>query len=280
MSSAKNYSVLTGMCIVGALWVGCSKSRPDVPSLLTAAAEQVIAGERSEALRYFEARRPFGTPRRLAAFRKLEGEIYESTFRDEDGIGTVLCYSSQATLLTRSDTNTAAGVVQVTYRRIQPGWTTMATTDTHYAIYRDGRWTFGYREGLHQDDIIKTLANERLDLRTRDPQIAAARWGMSKKLLEGLEEREAKRYEKERDVAVSRPRQKTILENLRQLAAAADQFYLEYGKDSATWDDLVGPEKFIREVISLEGETYPKTFKQREALVAVRPNGKNITFSP
>jgi type IV pilus assembly protein PilA len=44
----------------------------------------------------------------------------------------------------------------------------------------------------------------------------------------------------------SSAQEKALLNNLRQLAAAADQYYLETGTSRATYDQLVGPDGYIR----------------------------------
>lgn len=50
--------------------------------------------------------------------------------------------------------------------------------------------------------------------------------------------------------------QNTIKNNLRQLSAAAQQFYLENDATTATYDDLVGPDRYIKELTSVAGEDY------------------------
>lgn len=51
---------------------------------------------------------------------------------------------------------------------------------------------------------------------------------------------------------------KAITNNLRQLSAAADQYFLETGKTTARYDDLVGsgPNYYIRQVTVVNGEDY------------------------
>lgn len=53
---------------------------------------------------------------------------------------------------------------------------------------------------------------------------------------------------------------KTVLNNLRQLAAAADQYYLEYGATTTELTRLVGsgPDRYIRELKPVDGEDYSK----------------------
>jgi type IV pilus assembly protein PilA len=54
----------------------------------------------------------------------------------------------------------------------------------------------------------------------------------------------------------SSSQEKAVLNNLRQLAAAADQYYLEHGVTTATYTDLVGPDKYVKTVTSVAGENY------------------------
>lgn len=49
---------------------------------------------------------------------------------------------------------------------------------------------------------------------------------------------------------------KAIYHNVRQIAAAADQYYLEHGKTSATLEDLVGPDKIMKRLVNVAGEDY------------------------
>lgn len=60
---------------------------------------------------------------------------------------------------------------------------------------------------------------------------------------------------------------KTVSHNLRQLASAADQYYLEYGATETKLELLVGENKYIRELKPVDGEDYSKlVFKQGQAL--------------
>jgi len=49
---------------------------------------------------------------------------------------------------------------------------------------------------------------------------------------------------------------KAVLNNLRMIAAASDQYYLENGKNQTTLAELVGPTKYIKELRSIDGEDY------------------------
>lgn len=78
--------------------------------------------------------------------------------------------------------------------------------------------------------------------------------------------------------------EKAVMNNLRQLAAAADQYYLENGKDAATFDDLVGPEenKYIKRIQPVGGEEYRSLeFRQGQALeIFVPVLGKSVRYEP
>ena len=49
---------------------------------------------------------------------------------------------------------------------------------------------------------------------------------------------------------------KTILNNLRQLSAASQQYYLENGVASVAYTDLVGASKYIKTISTVAGEDY------------------------
>ncbi len=72
---------------------------------------------------------------------------------------------------------------------------------------------------------------------------------------------------------------KTVLNNLRMLDAAADQYYLEKNTTSAIYDDLVGPDKYVKGVTSVAGEDYSTLiFKQGVPLRVRLKSGKIIQY--
>jgi type IV pilus assembly protein PilA len=74
---------------------------------------------------------------------------------------------------------------------------------------------------------------------------------------------------------------KAVLNNLRQLAAAADQFYLENGKTEATLADLVGPDKYIKVLTPVAGENYSTVvLKQGQTLRVRLGDGRVISYRP
>lgn len=75
--------------------------------------------------------------------------------------------------------------------------------------------------------------------------------------------------------------EKAILNNLRQLDAAAEQFYLENGVRAASYNDLVGPTRYIRALQSVMGEDYRRlSFAQGVPLRLVLPDGRIIQYPP
>ena len=74
---------------------------------------------------------------------------------------------------------------------------------------------------------------------------------------------------------------KAILNNLRQLAAAADQFYLENGKNQVTLDELVGETKYVKRLVIIDGEDYRQiTFAQGKPLIVTTAGGFTTTYAP
>ncbi len=75
--------------------------------------------------------------------------------------------------------------------------------------------------------------------------------------------------------------EKAVLNNLRQLSAAADQYYLENGKRTATYNDLVGPDKYVRTITPVAGENYRALrFEQGKPLTVRLRSGKPVTYEP
>jgi len=68
--------------------------------------------------------------------------------------------------------------------------------------------------------------------------------------------------------------QKTILNNLRQLNAAAQQYYLENGVSTVSYDELVGSDKYIKQIQVVAGEAYTAlSFHQTDTeLTITAPN--------
>jgi type IV pilus assembly protein PilA len=74
---------------------------------------------------------------------------------------------------------------------------------------------------------------------------------------------------------------KAVLNNARQLSAAADQYYLENGVSTAGSTDLVGSDKYVKAVNTVAGETYPTTFTQGITITISGVAGtRTVTYAP
>jgi type IV pilus assembly protein PilA len=74
---------------------------------------------------------------------------------------------------------------------------------------------------------------------------------------------------------------RAVLGNARQLAAAADQYYLENGVSYATFRDLVGEQKYMRTVSLVAEETYPVRFTQGVTITVRGVAGaRTVTYAP
>jgi type IV pilus assembly protein PilA len=76
--------------------------------------------------------------------------------------------------------------------------------------------------------------------------------------------------------------EKTILNNLRQLNAAAQQYFLENGVDTVTSTQLVGPEatKYIKSINTVRGETYPTPILAGDTELVTGGSGGVVTYTP
>ena len=77
--------------------------------------------------------------------------------------------------------------------------------------------------------------------------------------------------------------EKAIVNNLRQLSAAAQQYFLEHGVDTVSYDDLVGSDKYIKTIQKVAQENYPTTFNQTDTQIEATgskvANKATITYS-
>lgn len=75
--------------------------------------------------------------------------------------------------------------------------------------------------------------------------------------------------------------QKMVLNNLRQLSAARDQYFLETGKTTCTYADLVGPgpDKYIRQLKPVAGEDYTTlVFAEGKPIEVTLPGGRTVSY--
>ena len=74
---------------------------------------------------------------------------------------------------------------------------------------------------------------------------------------------------------------KAVLNNARQLAAAADQYFLENGVSSVTQGSLVGSTNYVKALNLVANETYPGGFTQGITItVAAVAGQRTITYAP
>ena len=74
---------------------------------------------------------------------------------------------------------------------------------------------------------------------------------------------------------------KAVLNNARQLAAAADQYFLENGVTSVTQGSLVGTTNYIKALNLVANEGYPSGFTQGITITISAVAGqRTITYAP
>jgi len=74
---------------------------------------------------------------------------------------------------------------------------------------------------------------------------------------------------------------KAVLNNARQLSAAADQYYLEYGGSSVGSANLVGATNYVKALNTVAGEAYPTQFTQGTTItIDGVASLRTITYSP
>ena len=74
---------------------------------------------------------------------------------------------------------------------------------------------------------------------------------------------------------------KTILNNARQLAAAADQYFLENGVSTVNQTSLVGATNYVKALNLVANESYPDNFTQGTTITVNGVAGaRTVTYSP
>jgi len=74
---------------------------------------------------------------------------------------------------------------------------------------------------------------------------------------------------------------KAVLNNARQLSAAADQYYLENGVSTVASEDLVGSQNYVKSLNQVAKENYPTHFTQGTTITITGIAGsRTITFAP
>ena len=74
---------------------------------------------------------------------------------------------------------------------------------------------------------------------------------------------------------------KAVLNNARQLSAAADQYFLENGVSTVASNNLVGSDKYVKAINTVAGETYPTNFTQGITITISGVAGsRTVTYAP
>jgi type IV pilus assembly protein PilA len=74
---------------------------------------------------------------------------------------------------------------------------------------------------------------------------------------------------------------KAVLNNARQLSAAADQYFLENGVSTVAQTSLVGASAYVKAINTVAGETYPAHYSQGITITITGVAGaRTITYAP
>lgn len=74
---------------------------------------------------------------------------------------------------------------------------------------------------------------------------------------------------------------KAVLNNARQLAAAADQYFLETGSGFAASTNLVGSGNYLKQFSTVASEVYPSFYTQGVTLTVTNVGSlRTITYTP
>ena len=74
---------------------------------------------------------------------------------------------------------------------------------------------------------------------------------------------------------------KTVLNNARQLAAAADAYYLESGSGFAASTSLMGATNYVKQFNTVASEVYPDFFTQGVTITITNIGSlRTITYTP
>ena len=74
---------------------------------------------------------------------------------------------------------------------------------------------------------------------------------------------------------------KAVLNNARQLAWAAEQYYTMNGVTTADITDLVGTDKYVKNFSTIANEIYPTTFQNATPIVVTNISGqRTLTYQP
>jgi type IV pilus assembly protein PilA len=72
---------------------------------------------------------------------------------------------------------------------------------------------------------------------------------------------------------------KAVLNNARQLGAAADQYFLQTGVSTVSLSELLGPTSYIKALNTVAGESYPSVYTQATPITVSGVAGtRTITY--
>ena len=74
---------------------------------------------------------------------------------------------------------------------------------------------------------------------------------------------------------------KAVLNNARQLSAAADQYYLENGVSTVASSNLIGATNYVKAINTVAKESYPAGFSQGETItIGGIAGARTVTYAP
>lgn len=72
---------------------------------------------------------------------------------------------------------------------------------------------------------------------------------------------------------------KTVLNNMRILGAAADEYFMEYGTYTVDLTSLIGSSAYVRAINTVANESYPLVFTQASPIIVSGIAGaRTLTF--
>ena len=79
-------------------------------------------------------------------------------------------------------------------------------------------------------------------------------------------------------IRIQEIREKPIINNMRRLNTAAEQYFMEYGTNTVLLASIVGPSAYIRALNTVYNESYPLVLTRGQPIV-VSGIGKNGTLT-
>ena len=74
---------------------------------------------------------------------------------------------------------------------------------------------------------------------------------------------------------------KAVLNNARQLSAAADQYYLENGVSTVASSNLIGATNYVKAINTVAKESYPAGFSQGITItIGAIAGARTVTYAP